>query len=86
MLGYDLSKKTVIFELHPWVLVGICVGVTFILFLFLISLWITYKRSTTSSSWKHIISKISKEIQEVQAGSVFSLSTEAEPSPLTTKH
>ncbi|XP_074576400.1 putative serine/threonine-protein kinase At1g01540 [Curcuma longa] len=86
MSGYDLSKKTVIFGLHLWAVVGICIGVAFVLLLFLISLWIAYKRSS-SSSRSHIIPNISKEIQEVQAGAALalSLSSEPEPPPLPTK-
>ncbi|RWW32287.1 hypothetical protein GW17_00003049 [Ensete ventricosum] len=84
MSGYDLSKKTVIFGLHLWAVVGICIGVAFVLLLFLISLWIAYKRSS-SSSRKHTIPKVPKEIQEVQAGSAPSLSSEVEPSPLPSK-
>ncbi|KAG6530765.1 probable serine/threonine-protein kinase At1g01540 [Zingiber officinale] len=86
MSGYDLSKKTVIFGLHLWAVVGICIGVAFVLLLFLISLWIAYKRSS-SSSRSHIIPNVSKEIQEVQAGAALalSLSSEPEPSPLPTK-
>ncbi|THU58967.1 hypothetical protein C4D60_Mb03t20050 [Musa balbisiana] len=84
MSGYDLSKKTVIFGLHLWAVVGICIGVAFVLLLFLISLWIAYKRSS-SSSRKHTIPKVPKEIQEVQAGSAPSHSSEAEPSPLPSK-
>ncbi|URD74833.1 STYKc [Musa troglodytarum] len=84
MSGYDLSKKTVIFGLHLWAVVGICIGVAFVLLLFLISLWIAYKCSS-SSSRKHTIPKVPKEIQEVQAGSAPSLSSEAEPSPLPSK-
>ncbi|XP_064956142.1 probable serine/threonine-protein kinase At1g01540 isoform X1 [Musa acuminata AAA Group] len=84
MSGYDLSKKTVIFGLHLWAVVGICIGVAFVLLLFLISLWIAYKRSS-SSSRKHTIPKVPKEIQEVHAGSAPSHSSEAEPSPLPSK-
>ncbi|XP_074588797.1 putative serine/threonine-protein kinase At1g01540 [Curcuma longa] len=86
MSSYDLSKKTIIFGLHLWAVVGICIGVAFVLLLFLISLWIAYKRSG-SSSRKHIVPKVSKEVQEVQAGSALALllSSEVEPSPLPTK-
>ncbi|KAG6524667.1 probable serine/threonine-protein kinase At1g01540 isoform X1 [Zingiber officinale] len=86
MSGYDLSKKTVIFGLHLWAVVGICIGVAFVLLLFLISLWISYKRSS-SSSRKHIVPKVSKGAREVQAGSALALllSSEAEPSPPPTK-
>ncbi|WOL11175.1 putative serine/threonine-protein kinase [Canna indica] len=79
MLGYDLSKKTVIFGLHLWAVVGICIGVAFVLLLFLISLWVAYKRSSAASS-KHVVPKSSKEIHETP-----SLSVDAEPYPLLTK-
>ncbi|CAL9114365.1 unnamed protein product [Musa acuminata var. zebrina] len=48
MSGYDLSRKTVIFGLRMWSVVGICVGAAFVL-LFLLSLWIAHKRSTEPS-------------------------------------
>ncbi|PKU74033.1 putative serine/threonine-protein kinase [Dendrobium catenatum] len=59
----DLSKRTVIFGLHLWVIVGICVGAAFVLLLFLISLWLASRRSASSS--KTSIPNLSKEILEV---------------------
>ncbi|KAJ4756679.1 Protein kinase superfamily protein [Rhynchospora pubera] len=38
MSDYELSKRTVIFGLRLWVVVGICVGAAFVLLLFLLSL------------------------------------------------
>lgn len=40
----ELSKKTSIFGLRLWVVVGICVGAAIVLVLFLVSLWFTSKR------------------------------------------
>ncbi|XP_010930906.1 probable serine/threonine-protein kinase At1g01540 [Elaeis guineensis] len=62
MLDSDLSKPTAIFGLHLWVVVGICVGAAFVLFLFFLSLWYASKRRTTPT-----IPNISKEIQEIRA-------------------
>ncbi|XP_020585256.1 probable serine/threonine-protein kinase At1g01540 isoform X1 [Phalaenopsis equestris] len=62
-LSDDLSKRTVIFGLHLWVIIGICVGAAFVLLLFLISLWLASRR--TSSSSKLPIPTVSKEILEV---------------------
>ncbi|KAK8947447.1 putative serine/threonine-protein kinase [Platanthera zijinensis] len=66
-LADDLSKRTVIFGLHLWVIIGICVGAAFVLLLFLISLWLASRR--TSSRSKPSIPNISKEIQEVRLDS-----------------
>ncbi|KAH7671222.1 Non-specific serine/threonine protein kinase protein [Dioscorea alata] len=67
LLNDELSKRTVIFGLHLWVIVGIGVGVAFVLLLVIISLWIASKRSTTvpPPSRKPTIPSIPKEIQEI---------------------
>lgn len=62
-LSDDLSKWTVIFVLHLWVIIGICIGADCILTLFLISLWLASRRSFSHS--KPSIPNIFKEIQEV---------------------
>ncbi|KAJ6675850.1 RECEPTOR-LIKE KINASE PLANT [Salix viminalis] len=48
-LNDELSKKTSIFGLRLWVVLGICVGAAIVLLLFLISLWFTSKRNKTSN-------------------------------------
>ncbi|XP_073000516.1 probable serine/threonine-protein kinase At1g01540 isoform X1 [Typha latifolia] len=63
LLNDELSKRTVVFGLHMWVLVGICVGAAFVLLLFLISLYLASKRS------KPTIPIASKEIQEIHRDS-----------------
>ncbi|CAI0465016.1 unnamed protein product [Linum tenue] len=81
-LNNELSKKTSIFGLRLWVVVGICVGAAIVIFLFLISLWFTTKRSrrtnANSSSDNppsalkpspvnnQIIPNVSKEITEIR--------------------
>ncbi|KAJ6820937.1 putative inactive receptor kinase [Iris pallida] len=71
LLNDELSKRTVIFGLHMWVVVGICVGAAFVLLLFLISLlWLASRRPKPSSSagaaaGKPVIPTFSKEIQEI---------------------
>ncbi|KAG0481108.1 hypothetical protein HPP92_011966 [Vanilla planifolia] len=73
-LSDQLPKRTVIFGLHLWVVVGICVGAAFVLLLFLISLWFASRRSSSRS--KHSsIPDVSKEIQEIRIDS-------SEPKPL----
>ena len=71
ILNDELSKRTVVFGLHLWVVVGICVGAAFVLLLFLISLWIASKRPKTSNhgsnSHNPIIPSFSKEIQVIPA-------------------
>lgn len=48
-LNDQLSKKTSIFGLRLWVVLGICVGAAIVLVLFLLSLWFTSKRNSSSS-------------------------------------
>lgn len=60
-LNDELSKRTVIFGLHMWVIIGIGVGAAFVLLLFLISLWLASRRSTAPAA----IPNMSKEIQEI---------------------
>ncbi|KAF5468239.1 hypothetical protein F2P56_012406 [Juglans regia] len=81
MTGYlffndQLSKRTSIFGLRLWVVLGICVGAAIVLILFLISLWFTSRRKSSSpspasksvkkASQNPTIPNISKEIQEVR--------------------
>ncbi|KAK1275208.1 putative serine/threonine-protein kinase [Acorus gramineus] len=70
-LNDQLSRRTSIFGLHLWAVVGICVGAAFVLLLFLISLWFTSKHrtrttTTTPQAPKPTIPNICKEIQEVR--------------------
>ncbi|XP_019054726.1 PREDICTED: probable serine/threonine-protein kinase At1g01540 [Nelumbo nucifera] len=68
-LNDELSKRTSIFGLRLWVILGVCVGAAFVLLLFLISLWVTSKRNNTckhKSSQKLTIPNVSKEIQEIK--------------------
>lgn len=77
-LNDQLSKRTSIFGLRLWVVLGICVGAAIVLVLFLISLWFTSRRksssSSPSSSSKPVnksslnpnIPSVSKEIQEIR--------------------
>ncbi|OMO74671.1 hypothetical protein COLO4_26544 [Corchorus olitorius] len=72
----QLSKRTSIFGLRLWVVLGICVGAAIVIVLFLISLWFTSKRqnkatgnSSNSVKPTHnstIIPSVSKEIQEIR--------------------
>ncbi|WCJ35452.1 Protein kinase superfamily protein [Euphorbia peplus] len=74
-LNDQLSKRTSIFGLRLWVVLGICVGAAIVLVLFLISLWFTSKRTKTkkisnpkfkSHLTNPTIPNISKEIQEIR--------------------
>ncbi|WOL16056.1 putative serine/threonine-protein kinase [Canna indica] len=71
-LSDELSKRTVIFGLHLWVVIGICVGAAFVLLLFLISLWLASKRRTGPATHQPkpprstSIPSVSKEIQEIR--------------------
>lgn len=68
-LNDQLSKRTSIFGLRLWVVLGICVGAAIVLVLFLISLWFTSRRNSSSkakSSQNPTIPNVSKEIQEIR--------------------
>ncbi|KAJ8763254.1 hypothetical protein K2173_026155 [Erythroxylum novogranatense] len=80
-LNDQLSKRTSIFGLRLWVVLGICVGAAIVLILFLISLWFTSKRNKTKNSSSNNgrvhskfkssinnsrIPNVSKEIQEIR--------------------
>lgn len=70
-LNDELSKKTTIFGLRLWVVVGILVGAAIVILLFLISLWFISRRNRKSSplSLPHknsTIPTISREIQEIR--------------------
>ncbi|KAG5613061.1 hypothetical protein H5410_024342 [Solanum commersonii] len=75
----ELSKRTSIFGLRLWVVLGICVGAAIVLVLFLISLWFTSKRSTSkktlsvSAKKNPNIPKVSKEIQEIRIDPIRTL-------------
>ncbi|KAG2724423.1 hypothetical protein I3760_01G015300 [Carya illinoinensis] len=63
----QLSKPTSIFGLKLWVVLGVCVGASFVLLLFLISLcWLASKRSKAKASHQPTIPLVSKEIQEIR--------------------
>lgn len=69
-LNDQLSKRTSIFGLRLWVVLGICVGAAIVLFLFIISLWFTSRRHKKSSvvvaQKNPTIPNVSKEIQEIR--------------------
>ncbi|TYI56546.1 hypothetical protein E1A91_D11G218200v1 [Gossypium mustelinum] len=62
----QLSKTTSIFGLRLWVVLGVCVGAAFVLFLFLVSLWLASKRTKRKPCSKPGIPVVSKEIQEIK--------------------
>lgn len=68
-LNDQLSKRTSIFGLRLWVVLGICVGAAIVIVLFLISLWFTSRRNSSSKSKPSLnptIPNVSKEIQEIR--------------------
>ncbi|XVE94929.1 hypothetical protein REPUB_Repub02eG0052300 [Reevesia pubescens] len=75
-LNDQLSKRTSIFGLRLWVVLGICVGAAIVIVLFLISLWFTSKRQNKATSNNNnvhkptynstVIPTVSKEIQEIR--------------------
>ncbi|KAJ4953707.1 hypothetical protein NE237_030539 [Protea cynaroides] len=71
-LNSELSKRTSIFGLRLWVVIGICVGAFIVLILFLLSLCITSRRRRSPSSRRgkklrvsELTPVVSKEIQEI---------------------
>ena len=56
-LNDQLSKRTSIFGLRLWVVLGICVGAAIVLVLFLISLWFTSRRNSSAASSSSSTSK-----------------------------
>ncbi|GLT34205.1 hypothetical protein SLA2020_087320 [Shorea laevis] len=84
-LNDQLSKRTSIFGLRLWVVLGICVGAAIVLVLFLISLWFTSKRNkdeesnTLKSSQNLTIPNVSKEIQEIRIDPSRLANTELKP-------
>eukprot|EP01018_Ginkgo_biloba_P037152 Gb_39310 [translate_table: standard] len=68
-LNAQLSKKTSIFGLKLWVLIGIAVGAFIVLILFVLSLWLTSRRKSRRLLEKLPMTQIptvSKEIKEVK--------------------
>uniref|UniRef100_A0A0C9RRT6 non-specific serine/threonine protein kinase n=1 Tax=Wollemia nobilis TaxID=56998 RepID=A0A0C9RRT6_9CONI len=69
-LNSELSKKTSIFGLRLWVVIGIGVGAFIVLILFCLSLWLTSRRKSKRIPEKYAgrakIPMVSKEIQEVR--------------------
>ncbi|TYI83283.1 hypothetical protein E1A91_D05G282200v1 [Gossypium mustelinum] len=74
-LNDQLSKRTSIFSLQLWVVLGLCVGAAIVIVLFLISLWITCKRQNKATcSSNNVVKPIlnssipiaSKEFQEIR--------------------
>ncbi|KAK1427425.1 hypothetical protein QVD17_16111 [Tagetes erecta] len=70
-LNDELSKKTSIFGLRLWVVVGICVGAAIVILMFLISLYFTSKHNNSCKKTKTLpqkpsIPNISKEIREIR--------------------
>jgi hypothetical protein len=62
----QLSNQTSIFGLRLWVVLGVSVGVVIVLLLFLISVWLAFKRNNKSKTIKPSIPDDSKEIQEIK--------------------
>ncbi|CAN6583206.1 unnamed protein product [Malus baccata var. baccata] len=88
-LNDQLSKRTSIFGLHLWVVLGICVGAAIVLVLFLISLWFTSRRNSSSSSkaktFTHsssAIPNVSKEIQEIRIDDFRNNPSQPDPKPI----
>ncbi|XP_057449531.1 probable serine/threonine-protein kinase At1g01540 [Lotus japonicus] len=73
----QLSNTTSIFGLRLWVVLGVCVGAAIVLILFLISIWLAFKRSKS----KHSIPDVSKEIQEIRIDNSTTTTHHHQPDP-----
>ncbi|CAN0900935.1 Probable serine/threonine-protein kinase At1g01540 [Linum grandiflorum] len=83
----QLSNPTSIFGLRLWVIVGVGAGASFVILLFLITLWLASKRSTSNRSAsdlnRHPIPTVSKEIQEIRIDPVkINSSASADPAAI----
>ncbi|XP_051150817.1 probable serine/threonine-protein kinase At1g01540 [Andrographis paniculata] len=71
-LNDELSKRTSIFGLRLYVVIGICVGAGIVIFLFIISLWYTSRRNNRKTTALILTRKTSKipnvprDIQEIR--------------------
>lgn len=74
----QLSNPTSIFGLRLWVVLGVCVGAAIVLILFLISVWLAFKRSKTNPV---SIPDVSKEIQEIRLDHAPNLNPTLQPEP-----
>nr|KYP66833.1 putative serine/threonine-protein kinase At1g01540 family [Cajanus cajan] len=74
----QLSNPTSIFGLRLWVVLGVCVGAAIVLLLFLISIWLAFKRSKTNPV---SIPDVSKEIQEIRLDTTHAPNPTLQPDP-----
>ncbi|XP_019152672.1 PREDICTED: probable serine/threonine-protein kinase At1g01540 [Ipomoea nil] len=71
-LNDELSKRTTVFGLRLWVVVGVCVVAAIVLVLFFISLWLSSRRNGRKKIMAFLphkkpkIPNVSKEIQEIR--------------------
>ncbi|KAL6504609.1 hypothetical protein OROHE_023367 [Orobanche hederae] len=61
----ELSKRTSVFRLRLWVLLGICVGAAIVIFLFLISLWFTSRKNKKTSQLLLLLTHKNPDISNV---------------------
>ncbi|CAI0424641.1 unnamed protein product [Linum tenue] len=69
-LNNELSKKTSIFGLRLWVVVGICVGAAIVVFLFLISLWFTSKRNRRTNNANTSSNGLSSSVSQFKSSPI----------------
>ncbi|RDY09693.1 putative serine/threonine-protein kinase, partial [Mucuna pruriens] len=74
----QLSNPTSIFGLRLWVVLGVGVGAAIVLLLFLISVWLAFKRSKSNPV---SIPDVSKEIQEIRLDHNPTLQPDPFPEP-----
>lgn len=88
-LNAELSKKTSIFGLKLWVLIGIAVGAFIVIILVLLSVWLTSRRKS-SNRRENLpltqIPKVSKEIKEVKVEKVGAVNFSPSDGILLTIH
>ncbi|KAF4397335.1 hypothetical protein CsatB_021470 [Cannabis sativa] len=74
-LNAELSKKTSLFGLKLWVLIGICVGAFIVLILCFLSIWVTFRRKSRRSLDKFSLSQIPNISKDIKVDRIGAEST-----------
>lgn len=69
-LNSELSKKTSVFGLKLWVLIGLSVGAFIVLILCVLSVWVTFRRKSRRSVDKFPISQIPNVSKDIKVDSI----------------
>ncbi|XP_065851866.1 probable receptor-like protein kinase At2g42960 [Euphorbia lathyris] len=81
-LNAELSKKTSIFGLKLWVLIGVSVGAFIILILCILSIWATFRRKTRRSMDKFTVTQIPNVSKDIKVDRVANQNLKDNPEGL----